>query len=123
MTAGAAISTARDLASYVEAMIGGALLSTELQAVRLDSLQPVESENPQSAQYGLALAQLGPLLGHDGSLPGFQSVMGHDLETGLTMIVFTNLQAAPSGDQPANLIAQALIPVLYSDPETTPSGP
>jgi D-alanyl-D-alanine carboxypeptidase len=123
-TAGAAISTARDLATYVEAMIGGGLLSTELQAVRLDSLQLVDSDDPQSAQYGLALAQLGPLLGHDGSLPGFQSVMGHDPETGLTMIVFTNLQAAPNGEQTANLIAQTLIPVLYADPGTSDtSGP
>ena len=77
-TAGAGISTASDLATYVEALIGGGLLSSELQAVRLDSLQPVDADDPQSAQYGLALAQLGPLLGHDGSLPGFQSVMGHD---------------------------------------------
>jgi D-alanyl-D-alanine carboxypeptidase len=123
-TAGAAISTAGDLATYVEAMIGGGLLSTELQAVRLDSIQPVDSNNPRSARYGLALAQLGPLLGHDGSLPGFQSVMGHDPETGLTMIVFTNLQAAPDGTQTANLIAQTLIPVLYADPRTTgTSGP
>jgi D-alanyl-D-alanine carboxypeptidase len=118
-TAGAAISTAGDLATYVEAMIGGGLLSTELQAVRLDSLQPVDSDNPQSAQYGLALAGLGPLLGHDGSLPGFQSVMGHDPETGLTMIVLTNLQAAPDGEQTANLIAQTLVPVLYADPGTS----
>jgi D-alanyl-D-alanine carboxypeptidase len=117
-TAGAAISTARDLATYVEAMIRGGLVSTELQAVRLDSLQPVDTDDPQSAQYGLALAQLGPLLGHDGSLPGFQSVMGHDPETGLTMIVFTNLQAAPNGAQTANLIAQRLIPVLYANPAT-----
>lgn len=118
-TAGAAISTARDLATYVEAIVGGGLLSTELQAVRLDSLQPVDADNPQSAQYGLALARLGPLLGHDGSLPGFQSVMGHDPDTGLTMIVFTNLQAAPDGEQTANLIAQRLIPVLYADPGAT----
>jgi D-alanyl-D-alanine carboxypeptidase len=79
----------------------------------------VDNNNPQTAQYGLALAQLGPLLGHDGSLPGFQSVMGHDPETGLTMIVFTNLQAGPDGTQTANLIAQTLIPVLYADPRNT----
>ena len=80
--------------------------------------QPVDADDPQSPQYGLALAQLGPLLGHDGSLPGFQSVMGHDPATGLTMIVLTNLQAAPDGTQTANLIAQRLIPVLYTDPAT-----
>ncbi len=120
-TAGAGISTAGDLATYVEAMIGGGLLSDELQDLRLDSLEPVEDDNPQAAQYGLAIARLGPLLGHDGSLPGFQSVMGHDPDTGLTMIVLTNLQAAPDGQQTANLLAQTLIPVLYTDPATTPA--
>ena len=44
--------------------------------------------------------------------------MGHDPATGLTMIVLTNLQAAPDGTQTANLIAQRLIPVLYTGPAT-----
>jgi hypothetical protein len=39
--------------------------------------------------------------------------MGHDPETGLTMIIFTNLQAGPDGAQTANEIAQALIPVVF----------
>lgn len=121
-TAGAAISTAADLATYVEALIGGGLLSPELQQERLDSLRPIDDDDPQAAQYGLALAQLGPLLGHDGSLPGFQSVMGHDPETGLTMIVLTNLQAAPDRQQTANLIAQTLIPLLYADPAAPATG-
>ena len=40
------------------------------------------------------------------------------------MIVFTNLQAAPDGEQTANLIAQRLIPVLYANAGTiSTSGP
>jgi D-alanyl-D-alanine carboxypeptidase len=112
-TAGAGISTARDLATYVEALINGGLLSDELQQERLDSIQPADPDNPSGAGYGLGIAQLGPLLGHDGSLPGFQSVMGHDPESGLTMIVLTNLQAGPDGAQTANEIAVALLPVLF----------
>jgi D-alanyl-D-alanine carboxypeptidase len=112
-TAGAGISTARDLATYVEALVNGGLLSDELQQERLDSIQPADPDNPSGAGYGLGIAQLGPLLGHDGSLPGFQSVMGHDPESGLTMIVLTNLQAGPDGAQTANEIALALIPVLF----------
>ena len=46
-TAGAAISTARDLATYVEALVNGGLLSDELQQERLDSLQPADPDNPQ----------------------------------------------------------------------------
>ena len=49
-----------------------------LQRERLDSVRSIDVSNPASAEYGLALARFGPMLGHDGSLPGFQSFMGHD---------------------------------------------
>ena len=67
---GAGISTAGDVATYVEALIGGGLLSSELQALRLDSLQPVDADDPQSPQYGLALAQLEQLLATTVPCPG-----------------------------------------------------
>jgi len=111
--AGAAISTAEDLATYVEALIGGEFLSPELQRRRLDSLESSEPGNPDAAGYGLALAQFGPMIGHDGSLPGFQSFMGHDPGTGTTLIVLTNLQAAPSGEQVANELAMVVLGELY----------
>jgi len=107
--AGGAISDARDLATYVKALVDGGLLSDRLQAERLASLKPTPEGK---TRYGWALAALGPLLGHDGSLPGYQSVMGHDPKTGTTLIVLTNLQASPDGRQTANVIAQALIGLL-----------
>ena len=112
--AGAGISTVDDLATYVEALVGGGLLSDELQQQRLDSVVPVDPTNSQSAGYGLALASFGPMLGHDGSLPGFQSFMGHDPDTGTTLIIATTLQAGPAGEQTANQLAMAIIPELYS---------
>jgi CubicO group peptidase (beta-lactamase class C family) len=111
--AGAAISTTEELATYVEALIGGEFLSPELQRLRLDSLTPADPDDPDSARYGLALAQFGPMIGHDGSLPGFQSFMGHDPERRITLIVFTNLQAAPGGEQVANELARVVIGELY----------
>jgi len=113
--AGAAISTASDLADYVEALIEGGLLSSQQQQERLDSIQPSNPDDPSSAGYGIALAQFGPMLGHDGSLPGFQSFMAHDPERGITLIVLTNLQAGPAGEQVANEIARAVIGELYAD--------
>lgn len=110
--AGAAISTATDLADYVEALIGGGLLSDELQSARLDSVQSTDPSSPAAAGYGWALASFGPFLGHDGSLPGFQSFMAHDPDTETTLIVITNLQASPTGDQTANEIARAVMAVL-----------
>ena len=111
--AGAAISTAADLATYVEALIGGGLLDEGTQAERLASLKvPPGSTDPDAAKYGLALAQFGPLVGHDGSVPGYTSFMGHDPETGNTLIVLATLQSAPDGRMVANEITKAILPVL-----------
>jgi len=111
--AGAAISTAEELATYVEALIGGTYLSPQLQQQRLDSIERSDPNDPSSAGYGIALAQFGPMLGHDGSLPGFQSFMANDPERDITLIVLCNLQAGPAGEQVANEIARALIGELY----------
>ena len=104
--AGAGISTAADLTTYVEALIGGGLLSDELQQRRLDSVKAVGSAG---AGYGLALASFGPMLGHDGSLPGFTSFMAHDPRTSTTLIVLTTLQSSPDGQMVANEIARPII--------------
>lgn len=120
--AGAAISTAEDLATYVEALIGGGLLGPELQRERLDSVRPIDPADPASPGYGLALARFGPMLGHDGSLPGFQSFMGHDPDRDLTLIVLTNLQFTPSGKDSANVLAKLVIDELYATP-TSPTSP
>ena len=104
--AGAAISTAADLTTYVEALVGGGLLSTGLQRRRLASVKPVGNAG---AGYGLALASFGPMLGHDGSLPGFTSFMGHDPRSKTTVIVLATLQSAPDGRMVANEIARPII--------------
>lgn len=110
--AGAGISTAQDLARWVEALVGGGLLPDELQRTRIDSVVPIDPDNPDSASYGLALARFGPMLGHDGSLPGFQSFLGHDPETGTTLVVLTTLQFAPDGRAPANEVARLIMASL-----------
>jgi len=110
--AGGAISTAANLADYVEALVGGGLLESPMQTRRLESIRPTNPDDPHSAGYGLGMAKLGPMLGHDGSLPGYQSFMGHDPKTGTTLIVWTNVQETPSGEMSANIIAQALLKQL-----------
>ncbi|MGC4105273.1 MAG: serine hydrolase domain-containing protein [Thermomicrobiales bacterium] len=114
--AGATISTASDLATYVEALIGGGLLDADLQDERLASLK-VPPGSPSAsdadvAKYGYALAEFGPFMGHDGSLPGYTSFMGHDPRTQDTLIILTTLQSAPNGKMVANEFAKAILPVL-----------
>jgi D-alanyl-D-alanine carboxypeptidase len=110
--AGAGISTATDLADYVEVLVGGGLLTDELQQERLDSLVPNDPERPEGAGYGWGLASFGPMIGHDGSLPGFQSFMVHDPASELTIVVLVNIQNAPDGQGPASEIARSLMGML-----------
>ncbi|WP_412538174.1 serine hydrolase domain-containing protein [Longispora sp. K20-0274] len=111
--AGAGISTAADLSRYVVAMLDGDLLDAKYRQLRRDSVKPVDPANPDSAGYGMALARFGPLLGHDGQLPGYQSFMAHDPDRKDTVIVLTTLFAGPNGSQPANELARAVIKALY----------
>ena len=56
--AGAGISTANDLATWVQALVGGKLLNADLQARRLASVLPIDPSNPNSASYGWAHSQV-----------------------------------------------------------------
>lgn len=115
--AGAGISTATELLRWVQAMVGGNLLNADLQARRLASVQTIEPGNPASAGYGWALAKFGPLYGHTGELPGYNSFMGHDPVNRVTLVVWTNLAPAPDGRDPATAIADALIGKIYAAPK------
>jgi D-alanyl-D-alanine carboxypeptidase len=50
--AGAGISTANELVTWVEALVGGKLLNADLQARRLASMLPIDPSDPNSASYG-----------------------------------------------------------------------
>ncbi len=111
--AGAGISTAGDLTRYVEALVGGELLSPALQKARLDSVRPLDPAAPDGPGYGLALARFGPFHGHTGELPGFNTFAGHDPERRTTVVVWTSLAPAPDGRDPAAEMARTIIGEMY----------
>ena len=111
-TAGAMISDLEDLADWAEALAEGELLPAEVQQQRIDSIAPVNPDNPASPGYGLAIASFGGFLGHTGELPGFNSFMAHNPETDTTVVVWANLANQPDGAAPAVTIAQALLKAL-----------
>jgi D-alanyl-D-alanine carboxypeptidase len=115
-SAGAGISTAADLARYVEALGGGGLLPPELQKQRLESVVPINPGDAQGAAYGLALARFGSLYGHTGELPGYNSFMGYDPERKITVVTWASLAPAPDGRAPAVEMAKAVIGELYGGP-------
>jgi D-alanyl-D-alanine carboxypeptidase len=94
-------------------LVGGGLLGDQLQRLRIDSITPVDPSNSNSPGYGLAIARFGPMLGHDGSLPGYQSFMGHDADNRTTLVIVATLQFGPAGEEPANQLAMTIIDQLY----------
>lgn len=112
--AGAGISTADDLAVYVKGLVGGGLLGPEMQRERLASVKPADPDDPQSAGYGYALAQFGPLYGHSGELPGFNSFMGYDPATDTTIITWATPAPTTEGKGPAVELAKVVIKQLYA---------
>jgi D-alanyl-D-alanine carboxypeptidase len=112
--AGAAISTVQDVLSWVTAMGDGSLLNAEWQRKRLNSLQPVNPQEPNAGAYGLAIVKLGPMYGHTGELPGFQSFCGYDPDKKNGLVVLANLNAAPNGDPVASTISKSFIETVYS---------
>lgn len=112
-TAGSAISTAGDLVTFVQGLVNGKLLDPAMQKQRLDSVRPTNPSNPESASYGLALAKLGPLYGHTGELPGYNSFMGYDPARKVTVVVWATNAPAVDGRPPATELAKVVIGALY----------
>ena len=125
-TAGGAISTVDDMKTYVEALVDGGLLDPATQKIRMDSIQA--SAAGSTAGYGLGIAQFDKLYGHDGQIPGFMTFMGHDPESGLTIVIATNLATIPNGEGSALAILKGMIPIFYpnavvpGDPAAAPGA-
>ena len=113
-SAGSGYSTANELVTWVRALVGGSLLSPEMQAKRLASLRPVDPNAPDSPQYGLGIAKFGALYGHTGELPGYNTFVGYDPQNNVTLIVWTNLEPSPDGSVPATTLARELIGQVYA---------
>ena len=103
--AGGAISTVHDLQIWAKALATGQLLSAQMQHERLQLV----SRSPSFFRYGLGIVDILGFLGHTGQLPGFQSFMGYRPQDGATMIVLANLDAAPNGSTPADILAEGVI--------------
>ncbi|GAA4477076.1 serine hydrolase domain-containing protein [Rhodococcus olei] len=111
--AGSGISTADDLATWVEALTDGKVLSADMQQKRMASPEPTDPNNPSAAGYGWGIAKFGPMYGHTGELPGYNSFMGSDPVNHVTLVVWANLAPGVDGRDPASTIAKNLIGQMY----------
>jgi D-alanyl-D-alanine carboxypeptidase len=114
--AGSAWSTVGDLALWVPALLTGATLSPDLLEERLN-MAPMVPDRPEFGGYGLAIADLGGLIGHNGQLPGYSSIAVAEPEFGLTAVVLTNLYPGTTmmmtpDVQILNAAVEAALPLL-----------
>lgn len=114
--AGAAVSTADDLATWIEALVTGEVLDAAFQQQWLDSPQAEDPAAPDAQKYGYGIAfqRFGPnasMYYHGGELPGFNSFIGHDPDNDVTLVMWTNLTLSPDG----RTTAQALLPTVLNE--------
>ncbi|MGU3435023.1 serine hydrolase domain-containing protein [Actinomycetes bacterium M1A6_2h] len=116
--AGQGISTANDLATWVKAIGKGDLLDEKTQKLRMDSVQPSDPNDPSGSSYGYGIAKMGPMYGHIGEMPGYNSFMGYDPVNDVTIVVWGNLAPSADGSPPAAMLARSLVPLVYAGPPT-----
>ena len=123
--AGAVVSTANDVATWIQALVSGRVLNAEYQRRWLDSPQPEDPGKPDGQQYGYGIARMhwGPntIYFHGGETPGFNSFMGYDPGNHVTLVVWTNLTVSLDEKPTANTLMLKVLDQIYTvSPLATP---
>ena len=116
--AGAVISTANDLGTWIDALVSGRVLNAAYQRRWLDSLQLEDPSKPKGQKYGYGIIQIswGPnaIYFHGGETPGYQSFMGYDPENRVTLVVWTNLTVSLDEQPTANTLMLKVLDQIYA---------
>jgi D-alanyl-D-alanine carboxypeptidase len=102
------VSTLHDLRIWVPRLATGrGLLSAATQRARLRSLA-----GPETGTYGLGMFAVGGWIGHNGSLPGYQTVALYHPRTRTTIVALINADIARGGVAPSTAIGEAIRKVV-----------
>jgi D-alanyl-D-alanine carboxypeptidase len=116
--AGGAISTAKDIATWIQALVAGRVLNAAYQRRWLDSLQPEDPNKPDGQRYGYGISQLrwGPntVYFHGGETVGFNSFIGYDPSNQMTLVVWTNLPVSLDEKPTANALMLKVLDQIYA---------
>ncbi|MGW8884577.1 serine hydrolase domain-containing protein [Streptomyces sp. NPDC055749] len=106
--AGAMISDLHDLRRWAEIVATGRLLSPETQAQRLKTLPT----GFPGTSYGLGIFETGGWIGHNGSLPGYETVTVYLPSQKATLVIMINTDVRRGGQEPSTLLARAITQVV-----------
>ena len=115
--AGGVISTANDLATWIQALVAGHVFNAEYQRRWLDSVRPEDPNKPDGQKYGYGISPMrwGPntIYFHGGETPGYNSIIGYDPTNQVTLIVWTNLAVSLDEQQTANTLMVKVLDQIY----------
>ncbi|MFD8751978.1 serine hydrolase domain-containing protein [Kitasatospora sp. NPDC059577] len=125
-TAGAVITTLADLESWARTMATGALVTPATQAERLKTLPTGDP----GVGYGFGLFDNNGWIGHNGSMPGYESVAVYLPQARSTLVMLLNTDVLYQGSEPSSVFANEITRIIsprnvYSLPPATaaPSAP
>ncbi|MFJ6785100.1 serine hydrolase domain-containing protein [Streptomyces yangpuensis] len=105
--AGAMISDLSDLRSWAKTLATGTLLKPATQAERLKVVPSLPG-----AGYGLGIFNVQGWIGHNGSLPGYQSLTVYLPGPQATLVVLLNTDTDHRGSAPSTLLGQAITKIV-----------
>lgn len=112
--AGAMSSKLHDLERYAELAFGqNVLLDAKTTGIQRDWVSNnVAKQYNLNGSYGFQILRFGSFIGHNGSLPGYNSFVLYDKNTSTSIVIVVNMQQNINKIPPADNIAQFLIYTL-----------
>ncbi|MGW6206136.1 serine hydrolase domain-containing protein [Streptomyces sp. NPDC055089] len=107
-SAGAMISDLQDLRRWAGVVATGELLSPATQAQRLRTLPT----GIPGLSYGLGIFETGGWIGHNGSLPGYETVTVYLPSQRATLVIMINTDITSGSQEPSTLLARAVTEVV-----------
>ncbi|WP_026058511.1 serine hydrolase domain-containing protein [Streptomyces sp. SS] len=109
--AGAMISDLQDMRSWARTVATGTLLTPKTQAERLKTYP----SGIPGAGYGLGIFDIQGWIGHNGSLPGYESLTLYLPESQATLVVLLNTDVLHDDTEPSTLFGQAITRIVTPD--------
>lgn len=109
--AGAMISDLEDMRTWAKVVATGTLLTAETQAQRLKT----GSTDLSDTGYGLGIFNVEGWIGHNGSLPGYQSLTIYLPQEQATLVVLLNTDVPHDQTEPSTLFGKAITEIVTPD--------